>query len=117
MLDCGKFDNHYSCNDLGRFYIYLKTIATNRLCLGSTTCDELTPCFNIVFFIHFPAPKAFTIKKSDKAVTEAADPFSKDRDYNINTGKPLDIKKSDKRATEFMEVHIEDKPRRVRTSL
>ena len=117
MLDCGKFDNHILVTTLEGFIFNLKTIATNRLCLGSTTCDELTPCFNIVFFIHFPAPKAFTIKKSDKAVTEAADPFSKDRDYNINTGKPLDIKKSDKPATEFMEVHIEDKPRRVSTGL
>ena len=89
----------------------------NSIVFQFSACDELTPCFNIVFFIHFPAPKAFTIKKSDKAVTEAADPFSKDRDYNINTGKPLDIKKSDKPATEFMEVHIEDKPRRVSTGL
>lgn len=57
------------------------------------------------------------MKKSDKTTTEAADPFSKDRDYNITGGKPVDIRKSDKPATEFINVHVDDKARRVNTDL
>lgn len=49
-------------------------------------------------------PKAFEVKKSDKPLTEAVDPFSTDRQYNLPSSEPLDIQKSSKTVTQFVEV-------------
>ncbi|XP_077990053.1 uncharacterized protein LOC144444494 isoform X2 [Glandiceps talaboti] len=45
------------------------------------------------------APKAFTLKKAEKKITEAKDPFSDDRDLNLPKYKGFELKKSDKAVT------------------
>ena len=50
------------------------------------------------------APKPFQLKASSKKTTEARDPFSTDREYDLPKGSGIDIKKSDKALTEFVTI-------------
>ncbi|XP_070534037.1 uncharacterized protein [Ptychodera flava] len=45
------------------------------------------------------APKQFQLKKAEKKITEAKDPFSTDRDLNIPKYKAFELKKSEKETT------------------
>ncbi|XP_070534036.1 uncharacterized protein [Ptychodera flava] len=47
----------------------------------------------------FKAPKQFQLKKAEKKITEAKDPFSTDRDLNIPKYKAFELKKSEKETT------------------
>lgn len=52
---------------------------------------------------YISAPKAFSLKQTEKKMTQAKDPFSTDREYSLPAGDGFSIKKSDEALTEFDE--------------
>lgn len=79
---------------------------------ASRPVTQISTCFYVSLI--FKAPPPFKLRKSPKRNIEAKSPFSTNRSYNLPTGKAFTVKKSEKALTQFKDFRNVDVAWKVR---